>query len=185
MANKGQYKYREVYLVDGNRTPFLKNRNRRGAFSAADLATDAARSLLVRQPFLANELDDVITGCVIPSENEANISRIVSLRIGCGHDVPAWTVQRNCASGMQAIDSGAQAINDGRAELVLAGGVECMSHAPLLHGPLMSDWLTQVLTSRSLAKTLQYLVQFRPHFLKPTFASVSYTHLTLPTIYSV
>ena len=57
-----------------------------------------------------------------------NIARVAALRLGCGKHVPAWTVQRNCGSGMQAIDSGAQAIASGRAELILAGGTEAMSH---------------------------------------------------------
>jgi len=113
---------REVFIVDGNRTPFLKARGKRNPFAAADLAVLAARSLLLRQPIQPSDIDEVITGCVMPSASEANISRIVALRLGCGDSVPAWTVQRNCASGMQALDNAAHDIASGRAELVLAGG---------------------------------------------------------------
>src|SRR5665213_3967659 len=95
-----------VYIVDGARTPFLKSRNRPGPFSASDLATDAGRALLLRMPFEPGELDEVILGCAAPSPDEVNIGRVAALRMGCGNKVPGWTVMRNCASGMQSIDSG-------------------------------------------------------------------------------
>ena len=94
-----------VYVIDGARTPFLKSKNRPGVFSAADLATQAGRSLLTRQKFSPTDLDEVILGCAAPSVDEVNIGRVAALRMGCGKRVPGWTVMRNCASGMQAIDS--------------------------------------------------------------------------------
>ena len=94
-----------IYIVDGARTPFLKARNRPGPFAASDLATAAGRALLVRQPFAPTDLDEVILGCAAPSVDEVNIGRVVALRMGCGKKVPGWTVMRNCASGMQALDS--------------------------------------------------------------------------------
>ena len=94
-----------VYVIDGARTPFLKSRNRPGPFSASDLATQAGRALLTRQPFAPEELDEVILGCAAPSVDEVNIGRVAALRLGCGQKVPGWTVMRNCASGMQALDS--------------------------------------------------------------------------------
>jgi len=90
---------RAVYVVDGARTPFLKARGAPGPFSAGDLAVAAGRPLLLRQPFGPEELDEVILGCVSPGPDEANIARVVTLRLGCGQKVPAWTVQRNCGSG--------------------------------------------------------------------------------------
>ena len=97
---------RPVYVIDGARTPFLKAKNRPGPFSAGDLATQAGRALLVRQKFSPQDLDEVILGCAAPSVDEVNIGRVVALRMGCGQKVPGWTVMRNCASGMQSIDSG-------------------------------------------------------------------------------
>src|SRR3990167_4912122 len=96
---------RDVYIIDGSRTPFLKARGKQGLFSASDLAITAGRELLARQPFAPTDLGEVVLGCMIPSPDEANIARVLSLRLGCGKSVPAWTVQRNCASGMQALDS--------------------------------------------------------------------------------
>jgi len=91
-------KGRKVYVVDGGRTPFLKAKGQVGPFAAADLAVAAARPMLARLPFSPEAIDEVIVGCVIPSPNEANIARIIALRLGCGKAVPAFTVQRNCAS---------------------------------------------------------------------------------------
>ena len=122
---------RKVYVVDGARTPFLKTRSEPGLFSASDLAVACARPVLARQPFPASLLDEVIVGCVIPAADEANIARLIALRLGCGKRVPAHTVQRNCASGLQAVATAAERIALGRAQLVLAGGAEAMSHAPV------------------------------------------------------
>jgi len=74
--------------VDGARTPFLKSRNRPGPFAASDLATDAGRALLLRQPFAPAQLDEVILGCAAPSADEVNIGRVVALRMGCGQKMP-------------------------------------------------------------------------------------------------
>jgi acetyl-CoA C-acetyltransferase len=120
-----------VYVVDGARTPFLKSKNRPGAFSAGDLATQAGKTLLARQKFAPQDLDEVILGCAAPSVDEVNIGRVAALRMGCGEKVPGWTVMRNCASGMQALDSGINNILAGRSNLVLAGGVDALSRAPL------------------------------------------------------
>jgi acetyl-CoA C-acetyltransferase len=96
---------KDIYIIDGIRTPFLKSQNRPGPFSAGDLATAAGKVLLARQPFEPQAIDEVILGCAAPSVDEVNIGRVAALRMGCGKAVPAWTVMRNCASGMQSIDS--------------------------------------------------------------------------------
>ncbi len=161
---------KEVFVVDGSRTPFLKACGRPGPFSASNLAFAAARSLLARQPFEPEELDEVIIGCVIPGPDEANISRIVALRLGCEWSIPAWTVQRNCASGMQALDSAAMNIATGRSNLVLAGGTEAMSHAPLLFNRYMVNWLSDLRIARNIKKRLGVMSHFRPMYLKPVVA---------------
>lgn len=161
-----------VCIVDGSRTPFIKSRNVPGPFAASDLAVYAARPLLARQPFAPTEFDEVVLGCIMPSPDEANIGRVVSLRLGCGEDVPAWTVQRNCGSGMQAIDCGVRDIQAGRAELVLAGGTEAMSRAPLLFGNAMATWLGNLNMARSLPDRLRVLGRFRPALLTPVIALI-------------
>jgi acetyl-CoA C-acetyltransferase len=161
---------RSVYVVDGARTPFLKAKTGLGPFTGSDLAVNAGRALLVRQPFEPSAFDEVILGAALPSADEANIARVVSLRLGGGEKVPAWTVMRNCASGMQALDSACVNILAGRARLVLAGGTDAMSHAPLLFGPAMVNWLAQWYAAKSVGTKAALATRFRPGYLAPVIA---------------
>ncbi len=173
MSNTEAYKGgRPVYIVDGARTPFLKARGKPGPFKAADLAVAAGKALLVRQPFAPETLDEVILGCIIPGPDEANIARVVSLRLGCGKKVPAWTVQRNCGSGMQSVDCAALNIAHGRSELVLAGGTEAMSHAPVLWSEAMVAFLGEWSRARSIPAKLGVLARLRPAHLKPVIGLI-------------
>jgi acetyl-CoA C-acetyltransferase len=156
-----------VYVVDGARTPFLKAKNRPGPFAASDLATQAGRALLLRQKFEPPELDEVILGCAAPSVDEVNIGRVAALRMGCGQKVPGWTVMRNCASGMQALDSAAINIVAGRSNLVLAGGVDALSRAPLLVSDAMTLWLADWYQMRSLGQKARQLAKLRLKYLAP------------------
>ena len=159
-----------VYVVDGARSPFLKARGKPGPFNAANLAVATGRSLLARQSFEPGDIDEVILGCVMPGPDEANIARVTALRLGLSQETPAWTVQRNCASGMQALDSAAQSIAHGRANLVLAGGVEAMSHAPVLLAEPMVAWLGEWYKAKSLGARAKALGSLRPAYLKPVIA---------------
>lgn len=161
---------KKVYIVDGARTPFLKAKGKPGPFSGGDLAVGCARPLLARQPFSPTAFDEVIVGAAMPSADEANIGRVVSLRVGCGDKVPAWTVMRNCASGMQALDSAYVNILAGKSHLVLAGGTDAMSHAPLLFGPAMVNWLADWYGAKSFGQRAGVAVQFRLQYLAPVIA---------------
>ena len=161
---------RPVYLVDGARTPFLKARGKPGLFSAIDLALGATKPLLLRQPFEASDLDEVIYGCMMPSADEANIARILALRIGGGDKLTAYTVQRNCASGLQAIDNAVRNISHGYADLILAGGVDSMSRAPLLLREDMVHWLAKWNQSKSIGAKLKTLTQIKGRYFSPIIA---------------
>jgi acetyl-CoA C-acetyltransferase len=156
-----------VYFVDGCRTPFLRARGAPGPFSASDLAVQAGRALLARQPFAPDVLAEVVLGCAMPSVDEANIGRVVALRLGCGDRVPAYTVMRNCASAMEALDDAAKDIALGRAELVLAGGTEAMSRAPVLYNDEMVGWLGALARARSPLAKLRTIAQLRPRHFAP------------------
>ncbi len=156
-----------VYVIDGCRTPFLRAAGKANPFSASDLAVAAGRTLLLRQPFHPRELDEVILGCVMPAPDEANIARVAALRLGCGAETPAWTVQRNCASGMQALDNAITNIQTGRSKLVLAGGVEAMSRAPLQFTTGFADWLAAWYKARGWGDRWTLLKQLKPRHLKP------------------
>lgn len=161
---------RDVYIVDGARSPFLKAKGKPGPFSASDLAVNAGKELLQRQPFSPKEINEVVIGCVMPSVDEANIARVISLRLGCGKTIPAYTVQRNCASGMQALDSAAKDIASGRHDLVLAGGTEAMSRGPLLFSDKFTDWMSSLASAKDLKNKLKAWAGFRPAYLKPVIA---------------
>ena len=161
---------RTVYVVDGRRTPILKASGSPGPFSASDLAVACSRDLLMRHPKARENIQEVVWGCVMPSASEANISRIIGLRLGLGLDVPAHTVQRNCASGMQALDTAAHRIAQGAADLVLAGGVEAMSRAPVLFGPDAVAWLGGFNRARGQWARLRMLAKLRPRMLHPVIA---------------
>ena len=161
---------RKVYIVDGSRTPQLKSRGKVGPFSAGDLAVAAAKPLLLRNNFPLDALDEVILGCMMPGEREANIGRVVALRLGIPQSVPAWTVQRNCASGMQSVDSAFKNIRNGDANLVLAGGVEAMSRAPVLLNHTMVNWLGDFMRARSIPQKLASIAKLRGKHFTPVIA---------------
>ena len=161
---------RAVYIIDGARTPFLKARGKPGAFSASDLAVSAGTSLFMRQPIAPPDLDEVILGAAMPGPDEANIARVVALRLGCGESVPGFTVMRNCASGMQALDNAAMQIASGRSHLILAGGVDAMSHAPLLFNEKMTAWLARWFVAKTMQQRLGLLFQLKPSFFAPVIA---------------
>ena len=161
-----------IYIVDGARTPFLKARNAPGPFAASDLATAAGSALLARQRFAPEQLDEVILGCASPSPDEVNIGRVVALRMGCGLKVPGWTVMRNCASGMQALDSAIANIRTGRSSLVLAGGVDALSRAPLLFSDAMVRWLSGWYAAKTLGQRVAALRRFRLGHLAPVIGIV-------------
>ena len=161
---------RPVYLVDGARTPFLKAQGKPGLFSATDLALGASNPLMLRQPFAATDLDEVIYGCMMPSADEANIARILALRIGGGDKLTAYTVQRNCASGLQAIDNAVRNISHGYSDLILAGGVDSMSRAPLLLREDMVHWLAKWNRSKSVGAKLKTLSQIKGRYFSPIIA---------------
>ena len=82
MKQKSNLSGQAVYVVDGSRTPFLKAKGI-GSFSGSDLAVAAGASLLNRLPILPSNIDEVIIGSAMPGPDEANIARVVALRLGC------------------------------------------------------------------------------------------------------
>jgi acetyl-CoA C-acetyltransferase len=159
---------RPVYIVDGARTPFVKAQNKPGPFTPVDLAVEAGRPLLARQPFEPREFDEVILGCVNVHPDEVNPGRVAALRLGCGNAVPGWTVQRNCASGQQSIDTAWRYIAAGHADLILAGGTEALSHAPLLFSSDAAGWFGQFMGAKSTGQKLTAFGKFQLNYLKPS-----------------
>src|SRR5918996_4035865 len=158
---------RPVFIVDGSRTPFLKARSGPGPFTPVDLAVQCGRPLLARQPFAPTAFDQVILGCVNVIADEMNPARVTALRLGMGEKMVAFTVQINCGSGMQSIDTGFRYIREGVSDLILAGGAEALSHAPLVFRHEAVDWFAQLSEAKSLAEKAQSIARIRPGFFKP------------------
>ncbi|MFI4956852.1 MAG: acetyl-CoA C-acetyltransferase [Gammaproteobacteria bacterium] len=170
MEESSMFSHPAVYIVDGARTPFLKARTAPNPLSSSDLAVAAGQALLMRQPFAPDEIDQVVVGSTIPNPNETNIGRIVALRVGCGFSVPAMTVMRNCASGLQALDTAACQIMLGKSDLILAGGTDAMSQAPLLFNEDMTRWLAYFFATKTPLEKLKLIPQLRPHFFAPVIS---------------
>lgn len=156
-----------VYLVDGARTPFLKAKGRPGPFTPVDLAVQCGRILLSRHNLRKSDIDSVILGCVNVVPSEMNPARLAALRMGLSKEVNAFTVQINCGSGMQSIDTGYHYIRDGKADLILAGGTEALSHAPMVLSNEAVNWLSELRQSSSVPEYTRHLSQFSPSLLKP------------------
>ena len=121
---------REVVIVDGIRTPQGVFGGALKQFTAQALGEVAVRALLKRTNLKPADIEEVIVGCVGQSSDAPNIARVIALRAGIPIQVPAFTVQRNCASSLQAIVSACQNILCGDRDIQVVGGTECMSAAP-------------------------------------------------------
>ncbi|OWU83116.1 acetyl-CoA acetyltransferase [Oceanicola sp. 22II-s10i] len=158
---------RPVYLVDGARTPFLKARGKPGPFTPVDLAVQCGRPLLMRQPFAPTAFDLVILGCVNVIQDEMNPARVAALRLGMGEQQVAFTVQINCGSGMQSIDTAYRYIREGSHEMILAGGTEALSHAPLVFRREATEWFGEMAGARGALDKVRAMAEVRPDFFSP------------------
>ena len=125
------------------------------------------RPLLLRQPFAPDAFDQVILGCVNVIADEMNPARVAALRLGMGETMTAFTVQINCGSGMQSIDTAYRYIRDGSSDLILAGGAEALSHAPLVFSHTAVAWYARMFGARDLLSKLGALLALRPSMFKP------------------
>jgi acetyl-CoA C-acetyltransferase len=158
---------RPVFIVDGSRTPFLRARSGPGPFTPVDLAVQCGRPLLARQPFAADAFDQVILGCVNVIADEMNPARVAALRLGMGEAMVAFTEQINCGSGMQSIDTAFRYIREGRCDMILAGGAEALSHAPLVWPQQGVRWFAGLATAKGALAKLSAALKLRPSYLKP------------------
>lgn len=165
-------KGRPVYIIDGARTPFLRARGGVGPFTPVDLAVQCGRPLLLRQNFKPTDFDQVILGCVNVVANEMNPARVAALRLGMGEEMPAFSVQINCGSGMQSIDTAYRYIQNGTDDLVLAGGTEALSHSALLYNRDAVNWFAALNGARGTSAKLKALTAWRPSFFKPVIGLV-------------
>jgi acetyl-CoA acyltransferase len=164
---------RRVAIVAGLRTPFAKSGTVFRDVSATSLARHAARELLVRSELDGREVDEVVFGQVVPSVRVPNVAREVSLLPQLLPSVPAYSLNRACASAAQAITNAADQIALGHADTVLAGGVESLSDIPVLHSRRFSRILLDAGKARSVAGRIGALARTRPRDLVPVTPAVA------------
>lgn len=157
----------DVVIVDGVRTPFAKAGTILQDVHAAELGQIALQELIARTNLDVKSVEEVIVGCVGNPADAVNISRVVALRAGIPQSVSAHTVHRNCASALESISSGYNMIKAGSADVVIAGGTENMSQAPLIFNKKMTELFAKLQFSKTMGAKLSALMQFRPSFLAP------------------
>jgi 3-oxoadipyl-CoA thiolase len=125
----------EVFVCDAVRTPIGRYGGGLAPVRTDDLAAVPIRELVRRQPGIAEAVDEVVFGCANQAgEDNRNVARMAALLAGLPDSTPAATINRLCASGLDAIGAAARAIKAGEADLCIAGGVESMTRAPFVMG---------------------------------------------------
>lgn len=161
-----------IAVIDGVRTPFCKAGGVLKDCEADDLGAFVVRELLARSTVKSEEVDEVIFGNVIQPPHLANIARIIAVKGGLPVSIPAFTVNRNCASGMEAVTSAYNKILNDEAKIIIAGGSESMSHTPILFPKKMRDFLLGMSKAKSFMAKLKVLFTLRPSFFKPSLPGI-------------
>ncbi len=156
-----------LVIVDGVRTPFCKAGGTLAGIDAVELGRIAVSALLTRTGIDPAIVDEVIFGCVSQPADAVNIARVIALRAGIPRQVPAVTVQRNCASGIEAITSAYEKMCAGHGSVFIVGGVESMSQMPLLFRRSAMEKFSRLGRAKNLGQKLGALASFRPRDFKP------------------
>jgi acetyl-CoA C-acetyltransferase/acetyl-CoA acyltransferase len=160
----------DVAILEGIRTPFAKAFASLARVPAHELGRVATRAALERASLRPDQIDQVVFGNVALPAEAANIARVIALLSGIPQDRIAHTVQRNCASGMEAITTAAQLIELGQARTVLAGGTESMSQIPLLYSSEATALYLELARAKGWWQRLRTLLKFRPRHFRPVRA---------------
>lgn len=161
---------KEVYIVDGRRTPQAKSGMDLKDIPLPYFGTSLVRAMLDENAVPYEEINDVIIGNTGAPAKYANISRVIALESGLKKNISAHTVHRNCASGMEAISEGFDKIALGRSELVVAGGVECMSQMPLIFSKELTELFIKFMRAKSMTQKIKLFSSFRLPYLSPIIA---------------
>ncbi|MFP4152742.1 MAG: beta-ketoacyl synthase N-terminal-like domain-containing protein, partial [Alkalispirochaeta sp.] len=156
-----------IAIVSGIRSPMAKAGTALKDTPADDLGTAIVRDVVHRSGVAPEEIDEVIIGNVAQPSHAANIARVIALKAGVPNNVPAYTVHRNCASGMEAIANAADKITAGRGSVYLVGGVESMSNIPLLFNKEYTEFMNRLGRAKTLKQRIGTLLSFKMRMLKP------------------
>ncbi|HEV2948161.1 MAG TPA: thiolase family protein, partial [Gemmataceae bacterium] len=157
----------DIAIVEGVRTPFAKAFGPLAGLPAQELGRQATKALMERSGIKPDQVDQVVFGNVALPPEAANIARVIALMAGIPEDRIAHTVQRNCASGMEAITTAARLIQLGEAQTIIAGGTESMSQIPLLYTPEATDRFLGLAKSKGWWQRVKAMSRFRPRHFKP------------------
>jgi acetyl-CoA acetyltransferase family protein len=160
----------DIAILDGVRTPFAKAYGPLAAVPAQELGRLAAVAALERAGVRPEGVDQVVFGNVATPAEAANIARVIALRVGVPRDRIAHTVQRNCASGMEAITTAAGLIQLGEATTVLAGGTESMSQIPFLFNREAHALFVNLAKAKTLWERVRAAMGVRRRHFKPVAA---------------
>ncbi len=161
---------RDVVLIDGFRTPFAKSGTALAGVPARELGRVAVAELLARHGVDPRDVDEVILGNVAQPSDSTNIARVVALLAGIPERVPAYTVQRNCASGMESVVQAHERIAAGHADLIVAGGTESMSKIPLYMSDGMTRMFERLARAKSVGARVAAVASVRPRDFAPRIA---------------
>jgi len=154
-------------IVDGVRTPFCKMGTDLASLSADELGRIAVSALLAKTGLDPALVDEVIIGCVCQPFDAANIARVIALRAGIPESVPAATVNRNCASGMESLTAAAERMAAGRGSVFIVGGTESMTNVPLLYRPEAARKFGKLAKAKSASESLLAMARFRAGDFRP------------------
>ncbi|MCA1755755.1 MAG: thiolase family protein [Spirochaeta sp.] len=154
-------------IVDGIRSPLAKAGGELKDISADDLGAFVTKHIVARNSVDPHEIDEVIFGNVAQPADAANVARVIALKAGLPRNIPAYTVHRNCASGMESISTAANKIFAGEASIILAGGTESMSNIPLLFNREYTSFVSRMMRAKSPLQKARIFMSFRPRFLRP------------------
>jgi acetyl-CoA C-acetyltransferase/acetyl-CoA acyltransferase len=160
----------DIAIVEGVRTPFVKSFGPLASVPAQELGRLATQALLKRADFRPEQVDQVVFGNVATPAEAANVARVIALESGIPKDRIAHTVQRNCASGMEAITTAARLLQLGEARTIIAGGTESMSQIPLLYNEEATALFQRLGRAKTFWQRLGTLLKFRPRHFKPVVA---------------
>lgn len=164
---------RRAVVVAGLRTPFAKSGTVFANVSGVALARHAARELLYRTELPGREVDEVIVGQVLASPLAPNVAREVSLLPQFPRTIPAYSLNRACASGGQAVTNAADQIMHGHADVIIAGGVESLSDIPILHSKRMSQILVAASKAKSLGDRVRLFASVKARDLVPVAPAIA------------
>src|SRR6266581_5580167 len=164
---------RRVAVVAGSRTPFCRSGTALKDVRAVDLARFVARELLERTNLAGADVDAVIFGQVVPSALVPNVAREVSLLPQFPKEIPAYSLNRACASAGQAISAAHDQIALGHADIVIAGGVESLSDIPILASRRLADILVEAGKAKTLGRRVGAFSKIRPRDLVPVSPAIA------------